>query len=235
MVFFELVDIERMLDQTHDPVADFINALSADVIDWVGARHFERFKAEVEQLNTLENYLQLTGRAARIGYDISKVVYRGYFASDKLQVMHDNAIECRTRLKLEAETQRQEQELADMKLAREKDRAAQQQELEETRTRHHNHMEELVAQAEAERQALKDRTALEAQRQTGELELEQRRQRDELELETERQKHDAQTIFFQQIKTLDVDLTRYLVAQYQNPDKLIRIANEDTQLHLHEN
>ena len=32
MVFFELVDIHRMLDQTHDPIADFINALAADEI-----------------------------------------------------------------------------------------------------------------------------------------------------------------------------------------------------------
>ena len=30
MVFFELADIETMLDQTHDPIADFINAVTAD-------------------------------------------------------------------------------------------------------------------------------------------------------------------------------------------------------------
>src|SRR5206468_9933285 len=30
LIFFELADLERMLDQTHDPVGDFINAVSAD-------------------------------------------------------------------------------------------------------------------------------------------------------------------------------------------------------------
>ena len=40
MLFFELVDIERMLDQTHDPVADFVNAVTADVIDFAAARLF---------------------------------------------------------------------------------------------------------------------------------------------------------------------------------------------------
>ncbi len=58
-------------------------------------------------MNQLETYPQLLQRAEKIGYRISKVVYRGYYASDKLQAMHDNAIECRTRLRLEAETERQ--------------------------------------------------------------------------------------------------------------------------------
>jgi hypothetical protein len=44
MVFFELADIEMMLDQTHDPIADFINAVTADVIAFVGAATFEDFK-----------------------------------------------------------------------------------------------------------------------------------------------------------------------------------------------
>jgi hypothetical protein len=35
---------------------------------------------------------------------------------------------------------------------------------------------------------------------------------------------------------MQVDLTKYLVAQYQNPDRLIRVEGEKrTQLHLHEN
>ena len=44
-------------------------------------------------------------RAARIGFTITKVVYRGYHASEKLQKMHDNAIETRTALRLDADTQ----------------------------------------------------------------------------------------------------------------------------------
>ena len=119
MIFFELADIETMLDQTHDPVADFVNAVSADVIDYVGRRTFEEFKQQTEKLNDLSAYANLTARAGRIGYKINKVVYRGYLAGEKLQAMHDDAIQARTRLKLEAETERQAQELADLRLARE--------------------------------------------------------------------------------------------------------------------
>jgi len=32
MVFFEIKDIEKMLDSTQDPIADVINSVCADVI-----------------------------------------------------------------------------------------------------------------------------------------------------------------------------------------------------------
>lgn len=43
----------------------------------------------------------LTKRAEKIGFDVTKVVFRGYFASPKLQSMHDHSVEMRTKLKLE--------------------------------------------------------------------------------------------------------------------------------------
>ena len=49
----------------------------------------------------LEAYRQLTARASQNGYRVNKVVYRGYAAPDRLQAMHDQAIESRTRLQLE--------------------------------------------------------------------------------------------------------------------------------------
>ncbi|MEO1857900.1 MAG: hypothetical protein ABGY95_11140 [Rubritalea sp.] len=123
MVFFELTDIEKMLQQTHDPIADFINALKADIIRFAGGCDFEAFKSQAKDLNNLNTYTELCGGAERIGYNINKVVYRGYLASNKLQVMHDNAIELRTRLVLENETEVQQQELTDLKLDREHTRA----------------------------------------------------------------------------------------------------------------
>ncbi len=48
-----------------------------------------RFAAFLEcthQLSEMKSYRQLQQRADRIGYSISKVVYRGYHASDQLQV-----------------------------------------------------------------------------------------------------------------------------------------------------
>ena len=62
-------------------------------------RYIEFIEHSVE-LNNMESFSQLTERAKGIGYNISKVVFRGYFAHDKLQKLHDGAIEIRTKLKI---------------------------------------------------------------------------------------------------------------------------------------
>ena len=54
--------------------------------------------------------------AAQCGYRINKVVYRGYGAPERLQQMHDQAIEARTKLQLERATEQQAQDLEDFKL-----------------------------------------------------------------------------------------------------------------------
>ena len=236
MVFFELIDIEKMLDQTHDPIADFINALSADVVDYVGGNDFEAFKTKTDALNQLETYGQLTQRAEKIGYRITKVVFRGYYASDKLQAMHDNAIECRTRLILEADTEKQAQELADLKLKRELERAATRQQMEEAETQHQNRIKQLEHDAELAQRETDQKQILEAKWREEEIAAEVKRRQNTIALEHERAMHEEQTGFFARMRELQVDLTRYLVAQYQNPDKVIRIDNGPTpQLHLHEN
>lgn len=226
MVFFELKDIERMLDQTHDPIADFINALSADVIDFAAALSFEQFKEQTESLNELATYRQIVQRAERIGYQINKVVYRGYHANNRLQEMHDHAIEARTQLHLEAETERQSQELADMKVSREAQRAIQQRAMEQAEVEHQNRL----AQMKHEETMRQKRAQLDA-------ELDGQRRHAELSIERRRAANAEQLTLWQQMRTMQVDLTRYLVAQYQNPDRLIRIASEagNAQLHLHEN
>ncbi|MEN6373127.1 MAG: hypothetical protein ABFD64_14070 [Armatimonadota bacterium] len=225
MIFFELTDIEKMLDQTHDPVADFINAVTADVIDFVVALPFERFKEQTNKLNDLETYPQLIQRGERIGYKINKVVYRGYHASATLQNMHDQAIEARTKLKLESETENQAQELADLRLEREAERAKQRREMEESEERHKIQLqsisyEETLRQLEAEQE--RDASA---KRMVNEIEEEHQKAMDREQIE-----------FLQSMKGMNIDLTRYLVAQYQNPDRLIRIEDgqKSAQLHLHE-
>ena len=225
VIFFELADIEKMLDQTHDPVGDFVNAVSADVIDFVGRRSFDRFKVETEHLNDLATYGNLTARAARIGYKINKVVYRGYLAGDKLQAMHDEAIQARTKLKLEAETEAQAQELADLRLAREAVRAAEQRKLQQEQAEHKIRLERL-----AHDEKLRARREEQDQRAAG------RRQTNAIELEHDKAMDAQRVELLRAMQAMQVDLTKYLVAQYQNPDRLIRVqADKQPQLHLHEN
>ena len=224
MIFFELLDIEKMLDQTHDPIADFINAVTADVIDFAAGRPFEKFKQDTEALSDLAAYANLTSRAERIGYRVNKVVYRGYEANPKLQAMHDHAIEARTSLQLEAETERQAQELADMKLARDAERAKQKRQMEHEETEHTQRMSQLTHD-----QALREQETLHRQ------EIAFKRDVNALELESIRAKNEQQAGLLASMLNMKVDLTQYLVAQYQNPDRFIRIDGpEDSHLHVHE-
>merc|ERR1719310_2071180 len=130
MLFFELVDIEKMLDSTNDPIGDFINAASSDTIAFCSGVSYETFLNETSKLNQLSSFTQLVARADQIGYRITKVVFRGFQAGDKLQQMHDNAIQERTRLRLKEETEEQAQRAEDIRLHAEQRRAAKQADLE---------------------------------------------------------------------------------------------------------
>ena len=224
MLFFELKDLERMLDQTHDLVADFVNALSADVIEFVSKQTFEAFKDQAEKLNDLSTYRQLVQRGERVGYQITKVVYRGYFASSKLQAMHDNAIETRTELKLEAETEQQAQELADLKLTREAERAKERRAMEAADIRHKNQFSQLMHQEGLRQKQVEQ-----------ERELAWQQQRNAVELERKQTLNREEEAFLKALRALEVDVTKYLVAQHQAADKLIRIDTASPpQLHVHE-
>ena len=49
MIFFELLDIATMLETTHDPIGDFVNAATSDVVDFTGQHDFESFKQQHRQ------------------------------------------------------------------------------------------------------------------------------------------------------------------------------------------
>jgi hypothetical protein len=201
MIFFELVDIERMLESTHDPIGDFVNAATSDVIDWVGRYDFESFKRNTEKLNDLETYRQLVGRAEQCGYRIHKVVYRGYGATEALQRMHDEAIESRTRLQLERATEHQAQELEDVKLEREHTRAARRRTEEAAKVTHE--IELARRKQEAELQDAEIRLAF------------QRAERDKDEkqrLATEAARDTGRRTHLEGMGKLGVDLTAWLTS-----------------------
>lgn len=62
MVFYHLQNVEAMLVGTHDPVAELINGVTADVIDFASGKTFEEFKLHSEQLNKIETYKELSKR-----------------------------------------------------------------------------------------------------------------------------------------------------------------------------
>jgi hypothetical protein len=221
MVFFELLDIERMLETTHDPIGDFINAATSDVVDFVGHRTFEEFKKDTGRLNELEAYRQLAARAAQNGYRINKVVYRGYDAPARLQAMHDQAIEARTKLQLERATEEQSQSLEDYKLNAQMNRAARR------RTEQSVEVDTEIELARKRQEA--ERQQKEADRGAA---REQRRRDAEAEQETRRQADERQRQHLAALKEMGVDLTALLTQG--RADRVIELrGGKGVSPHLH--
>lgn len=210
MMFFELVDIDRMLEATHDPIGDFINAATSDVVDFTGHRTFEEFKKETGKLNELDAYRQLTARAAQNGYRVTKVVYRGYGAPDRLQAMHDQAIESRTKLQLERATEEQAQDLEDFKL---------------------NAMMNRAARRRTE-QTIEVETEIELARKRQEAERAHRQRDAEAADSIRRQNDDRERQHLSALKDLGVDLTQFLTQN--RADRVIELrGGKGVSPHVH--
>jgi hypothetical protein len=148
MIFYRLKDIDTLLKDTHDPIADFINSVTSDIIEFVSGNSFAEFKAASDQLNDLNVYQQLTSRARGIGFEVTKVVFRGYGAPQRLQKMHDDAIERRTKLALDRENEDQEQEMLDMKLEHEQERLRKRRQMEMETKAHERMLQRAAHEAE---------------------------------------------------------------------------------------
>merc|ERR1719203_866575 len=148
MIFYRVTDIAVMLRETNDP--------PADVTDFVAGKSFEEFKLATDSLNDLGSYPQLTSRAKGIGFEVTKVVFRGYGAPSRLQKMHDDAIERRTQLALERENVEQEQQMQDMKLAREEERLRKRQKMEKETKAHERELQRAAHEAK-QQEILRDR------------------------------------------------------------------------------
>ncbi len=224
MIFFELVEIDRMLDATHDPIGDFVNAASSDVVDLIGRHDFESFKQNTERLNELETYRQLTGRADQCGYRINKVVYRGYGAAERLQQMHDQAIEARTRLQLDRATEQQAQDLENFRLDSQLSRANKRRAEQSSEVAHD--LEIAAQKHEARLRAIESSAA--ASRERRGLKLDQDR-RLESEAAASHREHLAA------LRDLGVDLTAYLTQG--RADRIIELRGsghgKDGATHVH--
>ena len=210
MIFFELLDIERLLETSHDPIGDFVNAATSDIVEFTVKHNFESFKANTDQLNELATYKQLARRSEQCGYRINNVVYRGYGAADSLQQMHDQAIEARTRLQLERDTEKQAQELEDFKLESQLARAGKRRSEQTLEVEHELEMSKRRQDAEIQR----DRARQTARREEEQLAAQTR-------LEIERGEDVRQSEHLTSLANLGVDLTSYLTQH--RADRLIEI------------
>ena len=224
MIFFELINIEQMLDATHDPIGDFINAATSDVVEFTGKRSFEDFKKQTEQLNELSTYTQLLHRAKQSGYQINNVVYRGYGAPESLQKMHDEAIAARTSLQLNKETEKQTQELEDYRLQCQVERS-QQRRLEQTDEVQHD----------IELQQKRESAKIAVEQKKSEFKREHARMDAELQNEIHRSNDQQQREHLEQLKTMGVELTEFLTQGRADQVIELRGRGGASTSHLHIN
>lgn len=223
MIFFELLDIEKMLDTTHDPIGDFINAATSDVVEFTGRFSFEEFKKQTEHLNELSTYAQLLHRAEQCGYRINNVVYRGYGAPESLQKMHDEAIAARTSLQLDRDTEKQTQELEDYRLQCQVERSLRRREEQTTEVEHDISLQEK-----------RERAKLELLRSQQEFKRDQKRKDADLQNEIVRQQDQDRQLHLDQLRGMGVQLTEYLTQG--RADQVIELRGQGkNQPHVHLN
>jgi hypothetical protein len=150
----------------------------------------------------MEHYPILAARLAMIGYELEKVVYRGYSSSDKLQSMQDSSIASRTKLRLDADTKRHEVANQMMELSARQDRQKIEHAQDEAKALHETKMRALRARAEQEERDEQH------QQRVRHLAEEQR-----VELEHARAKNREQLAYLEGLRGMGVDLSAYLVAK----------------------
>lgn len=65
MIYFEIVDLPKLLDSTMDPITDFTNTIASDIILTFSRTTFQQFKSKTEVLNDLSTYTETVALANR--------------------------------------------------------------------------------------------------------------------------------------------------------------------------
>jgi len=173
---------------------------------------YDEFIRSTSHFNSLDTYSGTLRMAEMIGFGIPSIVYRGYQASEKLQEMHDSAIQSRTQLHNEAENAAQLEKLEDLKLSKRLERLKREKEIEQANKQHQlemialEHKEALARQEKEHQEKLKH---LEAERKMEEGAL--------------KRQNDERLRYYAKLEKLGVDLTKVLCTENQRVDKSIRI------------
>lgn len=212
-IFFQLENIEKMLDNTSDVIADFMNGAAADITDFIASVEFSGFKKNISKLNEIETYKRLVERSQYIGYKINKVIFRGYQTTEDLQKMHDNAITIRTKLVLEKETEEQRQDLLTYQIEAEEKRNIKKHIIALNDTKHQIELDKMKSDALLEQKINEHKTELEKIKNINKEEIN----------------------FLSNLNQNGVELTKYFVSKHQaGPHKWVKIDGENTRVHLHD-
>lgn len=216
MLFYHCTDIHKMLDTTQDPIGEFLNSVCADIITFASTRDYETLIEESSQLNDMGKYPQLVARSKEIGMCVSKVVYRGHHASEEIERAHVSATSRRTEMRVKADMAKEEQEMIDMRLRAQQQREDAERDMSMRQAQHKLDLERKTYEAEIARTE-----------RVREAELSYIASQRQAEIDFEQQKSEARIAGLTKMRDLGVDLTRYLVADSERPDKHIRFSSAD--------
>ena len=76
MIFYQLENLDKMLEATADPIADIINASCSDTVQYCSKLTYEEFVNSTSNMSDLSTYGQLTERANAIGYKVKYFTYK---------------------------------------------------------------------------------------------------------------------------------------------------------------
>ena len=223
MIFFELREANVMLKQTADPIADIINAVSSDAITFLAKVTYEEFVEAANALNNLDSYPSLVSRAKRMGFQINKVIYRGFKADDKLQNIHDQAVSNRNNLKLKLEEVVNSQKQEEFQLLAEKQKLELEKkvEVEQMKNAFLIKKKELALKLELEKRSLTER-------------FKQKKEIHDSHVSNEWAKYEQKLQHYKLLKSLGVDLTEYLLRENPKPGKVIEyVSNRTDSIHIH--
>ncbi|KAI6651704.1 hypothetical protein LOD99_4952 [Oopsacas minuta] len=223
MIFYELREVNVMLKQTADPIADIINAVSSDTITFLAKVTYEEFVDAANALNNLDSFPNLVSRAKRMGFLISKVIYRGFKADDKLQNIHDQAVSNRNNLRLtrEKEVNTQKQEETQLLAEKQKLELEKKVEVEQMKNAFEIKKQELGLSIELAKKSLTEN-------------LRQEKEVHDSYMNNEWAKYEHKLRHYKLLKSMGVDLTEYLLRENPKPGKVIKyVSNNTDSIHIH--
>lgn len=148
MIFYEYTSIEQMLENTNDPIANLINAVTADVVSFASNKTFEEFKKNIDILNDISYFINLIKSATSIGIEIKQIVYRGLEASSDLETLCHQALCKRTEILMQEEASRKHEEIENFQLSNKLKREEDCRQNEKLSIRHSIEKQELLTDAE---------------------------------------------------------------------------------------
>jgi hypothetical protein len=231
MIFYELIDIDKMLKETKDPIADFLNCCTADVIAFTTKKTYLEFIENSYKLNDLAQYEKLVERSDKIGFKVTKVVFRGYYVSPTLEQMHNESIAKRTALTLNYESELQSEESNDINLKNEMNRLEAEQKLK---------LQQLMGEQHLERMKIEKNIEITLNQNKKTIEMEKEFKLKDIQVKMENNKAECQHL--KKLKDLNVDLTKYLITSLNTPDKVVKIEKSNdaastatSNIHFHNN